>query len=571
MEIGLESRIPTYAGGLGVLAGDMLRAAADSGSAAIGITLLYRHGYFRQVLDADGRQTEADQPWSPEDVLEPTGVTAEIELRGRVIQITAWRYTVRGQDGEVPVYLLDTDLPANDPRDRDIADRLYGGDEERRLTQEAVLGFGGIAVLRALGYSSINVYHMNEGHSALLGLALLRESAEANGGDAATFTAADIESVRRRCVFTTHTPVPAGHDKFPRKLVASVLGERWMEALEKLECCQDGNLNMTFLGLFFSRYINGVSMRHEQVSASMFPNYPINSITNGVHALTWTSGAFKALYDRYLPQWRGDSGYLRYAITVPLEDIRAAHLASKRELLSHVERETGVKMDASALTIGFGRRSTGYKRADLLFYDIERLRSVVERAGPLQLVFGGKAHPKDAGGKEIIRRLHEMGRQLEDGIRFVYLPDYDMDTARLMCAGSDLWLNTPHKPFEASGTSGMKAAINGVPSLSVLDGWWVEGCIEGVTGWAIGKEWSPAEVSDTAEESGYLYEKLELIIAPMFYSRPDQYAAVMRAAIALNGSFYTAQRMFDQYERDAYRVTAGGTVRSRSGSLPGRE
>jgi starch phosphorylase len=309
-------------------------------------------------------------------------------------------------------------------------------------------------------------------------------------------------------------------------------------------------LNMTYLALFFSHYINGVSMRHEEISESMFPAYPIDAITNGVHAVTWTTDPFRRLYDRHIPEWRHDNLYLRYAISIPIEEILEAHVEAKRALLDEVERRTGVKLDPGALTLGFARRATAYKRADLLFSDLERLKRIVTQVGPMQVIYGGKAHPRDESGKDLIERIYEAAASLKDTVRVVYLENYDMTLGRHICGGVDVWLNTPQKPREASGTSGMKAALNGVPSFSVLDGWWIEGHVEGVTGWSIGDDWETE--GDSSKEVESLYDKLEYVIAPMFYSRLKAFAQVMRSAIAINGSFFNAQRMMGQYLQNAY-------------------
>jgi glycogen phosphorylase len=548
MEVGLESAMPTYSGGLGVLAGDTLRAAVDMGLAIAGITLLNRKGYFHQKLDASGNQSEVPVNWEPSKFLTAMDIRVSVTIEGRTITVRPWRYLLSSSYHTVPVYFLDTDLPENSPFDRTLTDSLYGGDNHYRFCQEIVLGIGGMAVLRALGYNDLMAYHMNEGHSALLILTLIEE--EMAKQHVCTVTAACAEDVRNLCVFTTHTPVPAAIDQFPMDMVRRVLGEEHTANLISAACFKDDTLNMTYLGLCFSHYINGVSMRHEEISHGMFPNYPINSITNGVHAATWTSAPFCRLYDQHIPEWRRDNLYLRYIISIPEETILQAHLLAKQELLAEVERRTGVRFDRSALTLGFARRATGYKRANLLFSDTRRLREIVKSAGPLQIVFGGKAHPRDEGGKEIIRSIYRAAENLKDVIKVVYLEEYNMDLAKFMCAGVDLWLNTPKKPEEASGTSGMKAALNGVPSLSILDGWWVEGHAEGVTGWSIGEGWELE--SDPDKEIDSLYNKLQFVIMPLFYGRPLAYAWVMRNSIALNASYYNSQRMLTQYAKNAY-------------------
>ncbi len=548
MEVGLDAAMPTYSGGLGVLAGDSLRAAADLGVPMVGVTLLHRKGYFRQHLDERGNQTESAAAWSPEQLLERLPPVVSITVEGRVVAVRAWRYVIRGVAGHtVPVYFLDTALVQNAPEDRALTDFLYGGDALYRLCQEVVLGVGGVAMLRALGHRDVQTFHMNEGHSALLTLGLLDEELAGRAAPGAVQAARD--AVRRRCVFTTHTPVPAGHDQFPAELVQHVLGGQWSTELHG-ECCLGDTLNMTYLALYFARYINGVAMHHGEISRNMYPNYPINSITNGVHAATWTAAPLQRLYDRHFPEWRRDNLYLRYAVSIPLGEICLAHAEAKHALLDEVKRRRGVALDPTVLTLGFARRAATYKRADLLFTDPDRLRRMVRQTGPVQVVYAGKAHPRDEGGKAVIRRVYEAAAVLDGDVRVVYLEDYDLALARVLCSGADVWLNTPHKPEEASGTSGMKAALNGVPSLSILDGWWLEGHLEGVTGWAIGEDGDLP--SNPAREALSLYDKLEYVVLPLFYGRPLGFGEVMRSAIALNGSFFNAQRMMAQYLRNAY-------------------
>jgi starch phosphorylase len=551
MEVGLDPAMPTYSGGLGVLAGDTLRAAADLAVPMVGVTLLHRKGFFRQHLDSRGAQSESPAVWYPEEFLEPLEPRVSVTIEERQVQVRAWRYVVQGVSGHsVPVYFLDTALPENTPWDRTLTDHLYTGDDHYRLCQEVVLGMGGVAMLRALGHERLQLHHMNEGHSALLALALLEEQTEGRGLRAATKK--DTEAVRQRCVFTTHTPVPAGHDQFSLDMVRRVVGGERAGVLESVGCCLNGTLNMTYLALVFSHYINGVSQRHHDISHSMFPAYPINSITNGVHAVTWTAPAFQGLYDRHIPEWRGDNLYLRYAMSIPLQEIQQAHAEAKRELLSEVKKRTGMRLDPTAMTLGFARRATAYKRADLLLSDPDRLRRIASQVGPLQVIYAGKSHPQDASGKGIIQHIFELAAALEDTVPIVYLEEHDMALGKYLCSGVDLWLNSPQKPYEASGTSGMKAAANGVPSLSVLDGWWIEGHVEGVTGWSIGDDWE-AE-SNPGREVASLYDKLEYMIVPMFYSRPRAFARVMRSAIAINASFFNSQRMMLQYLENAYRL-----------------
>jgi glycogen phosphorylase len=551
MEIALDPALPTYSGGLGVLAGDTLLSAADLGLPMVGVTLLYRRGYFRQQLDSAGNQEELPEEWRPEDLLSAVEPRVTVEIEGREVRVRAWRWQIQGIGGHVvPVYFLDTDLEPNPRWDRRLTDTLYGGDDRYRLCQEVVLGIGGVRLLAALGYSTIDTFHMNEGHAALLSVALVEQRLA--GKPLSGATRDDLEALRRRCVFTTHTPVPAGHDQFPRDLSERVLGRERAEALERAGRFHDGLLNMTNLALHASHYINGVGMRHGEVSRGMFPNYPVRAITNGVHAARWTSPSFAALYDRHIPEWRRDNNYLRYAVGIEHQEIAAAHAVAKASMIEEIREHSGIALDPSVFTIGFARRATGYKRPELLLTDLERLRAIATRIGPLQIVYSGKAHPLDSSGRQAIRNIFQAAERLAGRVPIVYVENYDLHRARFLTSGVDLWLNTPQRPQEASGTSGMKAALNGIPSLSILDGWWLEGHIEGVTGWSIGHdENGPA---DPVAEAASLYEKLESVIVPMFYGRPDSYRAVMVSAIAFNGSFFNTQRMLRQYAQNAYGI-----------------
>jgi starch phosphorylase len=552
MEVALEAAMPTYAGGLGVLAGDFVHAAADLGVRLVAVTLLHRRGYFRQRLDAAGRQREEPIDWTIEKYVQPLQPRITVSIQGRQVAVRAWERRVTGAAGAaVPVYFLDTDLPENGADDRMLSHFLYGGDLTYRLAQEVVLGVGGVRMLRALGHGQIDRFHLNEGHSALLVMELLAERLRASGRS--TVSAEDTEQVRQLCVFTTHTPVPAAHDQFPMDVARRVLGSGPMDALTHL-CCYGGALNLTYLALNFSHYVNGVAMRHGEVSRRMFGGYTIDAITNGVHAERWTSEPFRALFDRRMPGWRRDNFSLRYSVGIPRQDIWDAHVAAKGRLLEYVNRDQSPPLDPDVLTIGFARRASAYKRADLLVTDLERLRAIVRRAGRLQVVYAGKAHPRDEEGKRVIERVFQAREALRTEITLAYLQDYDMTIAGLITAGADVWLNTPDPPLEASGTSGMKAALNGVPSLSVLDGWWIEGHVEGVTGWAIGEDAdaSPGRPVDGAMHAASLYEKLERNVLPLFYGNRGGLIDIMRSAIALNGPFFTAQRMLQEYLIKAY-------------------
>jgi glycogen phosphorylase len=547
MEIALTSEIPTYAGGLGVLAGDTMRSAADLEIPMVAVSLACRSGYFKQKIDDMGRQIEQPDSWDPALWAHPLDAKIALTIEGRVVWVCGWLYLLKGElKSQQPVILLDTDLDENDNVDRQITHYLYGGDKQYRLKQEMVLGIGGVLMLQALGFS-VRQYHMNEGHSALLALELLRRYAypeeDLRPGDLPY----DIPRVRELCSFTTHTPVEAGHDRFPYDLVHQILGDFIELGTLKHLAGEDG-LNMTRLALGMSEYVNGVAKRHAEISSKLYPGYHVHAITNGVHPFTWTSDSFIKLYGGCLPGWCHDPALLARAQHYIDDDaVWEAHLQAKTALIEKVRALCGVELDPQAAILGFARRMTAYKRPDLLFSDLDRLKSIAGKY-PFQIVMAGKAHPKDEQGKQLIELIHRHIEELSADIPMVYLPDYDMSLALDLVSGVDVWLNTPLPPMEASGTSGMKAAFNGVPSVSVLDGWWIEGCIEGVTGWAIGDGSDAAGADDTHA----LYDKLEQVVLPLYYQDRPGWVKVMKGAISLNASFFNSHRMMRRYATEAY-------------------
>jgi glycogen phosphorylase len=545
MEIAINPGMPTYSGGLGVLAGDTLRSAADLDVPLAAFTLLHRKGYFQQHLDGAGVQTEEVQSWDPAKYCTEETARVTVLVEDRVVTVRAWRYDLVGRFGHVvPIYLLDTDVDENSGWDRGLTDHLYGGDTNYRLQQEIVLGMGGVRMANALDLK-VNVYHMNEGHAALLTLALLE--AQLGGGPLGAATEADIEQVRRKCVFTTHTPVPAGHDRFSTEQAIRILGGDRTARLQQQGCFRDGLLNMTLLALRFSRYANGVAMQHGKVSREMFPEFAIDTITNGVHAPTWVSEPMQQMLDEHIPSWRRDNLYLRNAIDISETKFLEAHTRAKEELLAEVGSRTGWVLDPKVLTLGFARRVATYKRATLMFTDPARLKEIAAAAGGLQILYAGKAHPQDVPGKGLIQQVvEEAARSSNDLLRIIYLENYAWDLGAMLTAGVDVWVNTPKRPYEASGTSGMKAAMNGVPSLSILDGWWIEGCIEGVTGWAI------EDGASDEEEAHSLYKKLETAVVPLYREGPEKWARLMRTTLAFNASYFNTNRMVKQYARNAY-------------------
>jgi starch phosphorylase len=551
MEIGLSNEIPTYSGGLGVLAGDTIKSAADLKLPLVAVTLVTRKGYFRQKIGADGWQQESPVAWKPESFMQLLPSKTLVTIEGRDVKLQAWLYEVKSPTGgEVPVLFLDTDIPGNEEQDRHITDELYGGDQVYRLKQEIILGLGGARILDTLGFS-IKKYHMNEGHASLLTLELLNRSrrlVEDTWDERASW---DTFRVSEECVFTTHTPVAAGHDRFPYDMVQRVLGEVIPFPLLK-ELGGKDVLNMTMLAMNLSHYVNGVAKKHGEVSQALFPGYEIHAITNGIHPFTWASPYFVNLYNRYLPSWAKEPELLVRVDTIPDEEIWDAHCGAKAYLFQYIEETTGMKFDPDILTIGFARRAAAYKRGDLIFSDLEKLLKIGK--GRLQLVFGGKAHPKDKPGKELIHRIIEEINVLKGKIKVVYLENYNMDVAARLIPGVDVWLNNPLRPLEASGTSGMKAALNGVPNFSVLDGWWIEGHIEGVTGWSIGPAPTESSITENRSEEDVqdLYKKLENVIIPLYYENRPEWIRVMKNAIGKNAYYFNTHVMMRRYVTEAY-------------------
>jgi len=547
MEIALANEIPTYSGGLGILAGDTMRSAADLEIPMVAVSLVSRAGYFKQEIDKKGIQQEQPDPWNPAEFAKPLNAKIAVNIEGRQVWVGGWFYELKGHmNGRQPVILLDTDLDENQQEDRQITHYLYGDGSIYRLKQEIVLGIGGVLMLQALGFT-VRQYHLNEGHSALLVLELLRRYAYPAEDVRPGESPYDIPRVRELCNFTTHTPVEAGHDRFAYDLVWRVLGN-FIDLGTLKHLAGEDSLNMTRLALNMSEYVNGVARRHAEVSSRMYPGYQVHAVTNGVHPFIWTSKSFIKLYDKYIPGWCHEPELLvRAECCISDDEIWEAHRQAKQHLIEKIKSYCDVSLDPDIPTLGFARRMTAYKRPDLLFTDLARLRSITEKRS-FQIVLAGKAHPRDEGGKQLIATLHRHMQELYDHITIAYVPDYDMGKALEMVAGVDIWLNTPLRPLEASGTSGMKATFNGVPNLSILDGWWIEGCIESITGWAIGDDSEVAQDGDAQS----LYDKLEHVVLPLYYDNRAGWIAIMKSAISKNASYFNSHRMMRRYTTEAY-------------------
>jgi starch phosphorylase len=593
-EFGLHRSLPIYSGGLGVLAGDHCKEASDIGLPLLAVGFLYEMGYFRQALTSDGWQ-EAVYPvfetkeTAIREVLCDGGgecVFVPVEVEDREVQLQVWLV----QAGRVNLYLMDSHHNLNAPWDRELTARLYGGDQEMRIQQEIVLGIGGVRVLRKLGIDPA-VYHLNEGHSAFLVLERARELVEAGQ----TFDEA-CQTIRDTTVFTTHTPVPAGHDVFPFNLVERYFHNYWprlglsREEFLRLGCANEDcqGFNMTVLALHLSGQCNGVSKLHGGVSRRMWQvlwpdrpvdEVPISHITNGVHVPSWVGDAMNRLYRKYLrPDWierQDDPTLWERIFDVPDEELWEAHVHLKRKLMTLIRERarqarvarkdpeqvltSGTLLDPDAVIIGFARRFATYKRATLIFHNLERLRQLLHNEHrPVQFIFAGKAHPADDAGKRLIQHVYNAARDPAMGGRIAFIEDYDLQVARYMVQGVDVWLNNPRWPYEASGTSGQKAAVNGVPNLSILDGWWAEG-YNGANGWAIdaGQAEFENDWARDAAEAEALYNLLEHEVVPLFYTQdadgvPRGWVRVMKEAIRTAAPVFCTRRMVKEYAERFY-------------------
>jgi len=532
MEIALENKIKTYAGGLGVLAGDILRSAADRRFPMVGVTLFNRDGYFKQTIGKDGEQTIRPDK-SDFLLLKKLPATVVVDIGKEKIIVGVWRYLIKGENGfKIPVYFLDTDLPENTAVNRRLSGALYGGDEEYRLKQEIILGRGGIKILQTLGHNEIRKIHLNEGHGALAAVELFLNSQQRTAKE-------KLKEIRNKCVFTTHTPIPKAQDIFSFSYLLSFQPD-FPGQLAGL--IKNNEINLTQTGFYFSGFINAVSKAHQREARKIYQNNRIKAVTNGVDSLFWTVPEFKELYDKHIPGWRKDNLLLKNAKRISGNEIWAAHQKAKQRLVEHVNEHSEVKLELDVFTLAFARRFAVYKRPEFLFQNLSRLLAL-NKERKLQLIYAGKAHPQDLEGQELVKRINRLAGELSQNIKLIFLKDYDLAQARLMTAGADLWLNNPLPPNEASGTSGMKAAHNGIPQISTLDGWWGEGYKKNKTGWLI-KE----------KTKGDVYDLLEKEILPIYYGNPEKWRRLMISTISLNASYFNAQRTLKEYMRRAYKM-----------------
>jgi glycogen phosphorylase len=540
LEIGLEADMKTYAGGLGILAGDTLKSAADLGIPMIGVTLLYKNGYFKQDIDSKGVQLASPDIWDWENKLKPTNYDFKLELENNDINIKVWKYELGGLQSNVPIYFLDADLDLNNDNIREVSQNLYTSQELTRFYQELILGVGGVKFLELLEKEDTEIkitkYHLNESHAGLAILPLL-----------GSYTKAEV---REKIVFTTHTPIVTGHKIYELSFLEKHLGQ-YFEHIPK-ELYRENGVNMTELCLEFSGFSNGVSKKHAVVTHEMFDEYKIEHITNGVHHLTWLNPSLTEFFDKNIPDWRLDLSKLRVVSSLFETEIHTAIDKGKARLLNFLNQKYQYEFDTEVFTIGFARRAANYKRASLIFQDKARLDKIAQKYGKLQLIFAGKAYPTDELGKEFIKEIYDISQDFTDSLYVAYIPNYDIELGKILTGGVDLWLNNPVVPQEASGTSGMKASLNGIPSLSTMDGWWLEGAVEGVTGWSVGQgeETEESELKIATD----IYDKLENTILPIFYQDKQAWSQIQKNCIAINGSYFNTHRMLQEYVLKAYNL-----------------
>jgi len=530
MEIAIENNIKTYAGGLGVLAGDILKSAAEKKFPMVGVTLLSRYGYFKQRMTSSGEQIEMIDRDYDFSLLQKLKPEVEVNIGTEKVKIGVWQYIIPGPDNfEIPIYFLDTNIKGNKNNYKKLTAKLYGGDTEFRLCQEIILGRGGVKMLQALEYSNIRKYHLNEGHASFAPIELFCES---EGAD----NIGILNEIKEKCVFTTHTPIKTIYDEF---FLPMLLKNQPDFPVNLPGLIKDQKLNTLELGIYFSAFVNGVSKMHQELLINIFSGKNIKAVTNGVNSIFWTKEEFKNLYDKYLPGWRGDPSLLGRADKIPSTEIWAAHQKAKQQLLNYLKTNKKINWQENVFTIGFARRFTNYKQPLLLFFDPERLLEILEAGGGAQIILAGKAHLRDTSGQEAIKTIYQIKKKYPK-LKIIFLDNYNLDLAQMIVAGVDLWLNTPLPPQEACGTSGMKAAHNGVPQLSTLDGWWPEGYIKDKTGWAF----------SGADE---LYEVLKKEIMPLYYQSPARWQEIIKNTISLNASWFNTGRVLDQYIEEAYK------------------
>ena len=527
MEFGLSDDIKLYTGGLGILAGDTIKSFADLGLPVVGIGILYKHGYLDQVLDENDGQIVKPQEWDYSKVLNLIGKT-NIPLAKETVQVNIWEYiytsTLSGKS--VSILLLDTDIEGNSAEFRAVSDRVYSPDHEIFRRQLLVLGLGSKYALDSLGCKDIHTFHLNESHSALIAL--------------------EINHPVAQVVFTTHTPLLGGHTRLPIEWLQNICKPEQLQKIPREAFEDEQTINLTRLALTLADYSNAVSAKHQEVSQAMFPEHPIDYVTNGIHSPTWVSNSIDKVLKSYFPSWQIHPEILRYVEGIPANEIQQAHQINKDIFAKYLQSQPNIDFLPNAFTIGFARRATEYKRAHLIFSDIERLIKLAEKYRGINIVFAGKAYHNDLVGFDIIKRILNLAKEHNNEyFKIIYLPNYSIEMSKLLVSGVDVWLNTPRISYEASGTSGMKASLNGVLNISTYDGWWPESGIHNVNGWTISGH-------DEYQEINSMYDNINNAL-DTFYNHKDKFTKMQRSAISLIGSYYNTQRMVLEYIRKGYK------------------
>jgi glycogen phosphorylase len=531
MEFGLQSDMKTYCGGLGILSGDIFKSTTDLGYQMVGFSLLCKEGYFKQSINGD-EQTEEPDIWDHNKLLNRLDPIYKLELINRTInyQLLQYNYTSPISNTTNSIYFIDTDLDSNTLEIRNISKSIYPPDKNVWYLQQFLLGLATPQIAHNLNLN-VDIYHLNESHAVSLALALMKIHN-------------DVTKVRESLVFTTHTPLEGANQKMNIDLLQTYLKQDLIDIIPK-ELIIDNTVNYTSLAIHFAKVSNAVAKRHKQVTTQMYPDKDIKYITNGVHIPTWACDGLAKIYDQYLGNWRIDNNALRMVGVIPDQLLWDNHMNNKSNLVSFLESIGYEEFDKHAFTIGFARRTTGYKRADFVLTQVDRLRSIAKKYGKLQIVFSGKAYPTDIEGKALVHKLLQATKLSDENLKIAFIPDYDMDIAKKIILGVDLWLNNPLPPLEASGTSGMKASLNGIPNFSILDGWWVEGHLEGQTGWNIGKDLCVGDSCQLIEIED-LYSKLENQIYESWTDR-KAWSRIIKSCIALNGTYFNTNRVVQEY------------------------
>jgi glycogen phosphorylase len=536
MEFGINSKMNTYCGGLGILSGDIIKSCTDMEVKMTGFSILYKKGWFKQKIDDNGYQVIEDDIWDYNALLIDTQKHFKIVIKNVITEVKIWEYKVKSSvnNFENSIYFLDVDIEGNDPIIRQCSNNIYSTNKDIFYCQQVLLSLGIVELEKELDLN-IDIYHLNESHAVFHILNLLSKYNE--------------NEVKSKMVFTSHTPLETAHQKFNLDILKQYISKDLVKKIPA-SLIQNNEINLTKLALYYSKFSNAVAKRHEEVSDKMYPEFQLDHVTNGVHAETWACSGLGEIFDKYINGWRQDPYLLRQVGVIPDEILEESHMKNKINLCNHVNALYDKGLDPNVFTIGFARRTVGYKRANMILTEMDRLKNISKKFGKLQIIFAGKAYPTDKEGIELIKSLLDACKMQDNNLKIAFIENYNMDIAKKMVLGVDLWLNNPIPPLEASGTSGMKASLNGIPNFSILDGWWVEGHIEGITGWSIGQDLCVGDFCQLIEIED-LYAKLENQIFNAWNDK-KQWSLIRKSCIALNGPYFNTHRVVQEYILKAY-------------------